>query len=175
MFHASPFPCRPPASLSPLTSMLSAITSSLESFIRSSGRCAGLLLPVPCPSARVPGASDLGHGKHLPGDSSPGTPGLPEVPLPAFLGEWGMAPELDDLCPLRACPSPRPPRKNSSAPTRRAPPSWSSSSFWARRSNCRTSRGEPRVGISRGESDPCLWAGTEPPSWLHRGLAGAGD
>lgn len=47
LFHPLSSPLRLPASSSPLTSMLSAITSSLESFIRSLGRCAHLLLPAP--------------------------------------------------------------------------------------------------------------------------------
>ena len=136
------------------------------------GQVCGLLLP----SAHVPGASELCHGEPLPGDSSSGTPGLPEVRLPAFLGvSGGWHPSLMTSALCVPAPPARPPRKNSSAPTRRAPPSWSSSSFWARRSNCRTLRGEPWVGIGRRESDPGLWAGTEPPSWSHRGLAGAGD
>lgn len=76
------------------------------------------------------------------------SPGLPEVLLPAFSGVWGRGGQelqLHALCPL--CP--RPPRRSSSVPTRKALPLWSSSNFLARRSNCRTLRGEHWGGISR--------------------------
>lgn len=80
--------------------MLSAITSSLESFIRSLGRCVCLLLPAPAPT--WPCIWDL---RPLLGKASPqglSFPGLPEVFLSAFSGMGeGAAQELQlpSVCP----------------------------------------------------------------------------
>lgn len=144
--HPLSSPPRPPGSSSPLMNTSSATTSSLESFIRSLGRCAHLLLllpatppPLPHPPGRVPGTSDLCRGEHLPRDSvSQGCQGSSFQPS---LGRWGGAARCCSSMTSAPC-VPRPLRRSSSVPTRRALPSWSSSNFLARRSNCRTLRGE---------------------------------
>lgn len=94
----------------------------------------------------VSGASDLCQEEHLPGDSVSQELRGCQFLLPDFSGcEWGLGSRgcsgspAQDLFPLCV---PRPLRKNSSAPMRKAPPSWSSLNFWGRRSNCRTLRGE---------------------------------
>lgn len=69
---------------------------------------------------------------------------------------------------------PRHLKKNSSAPMRKAPPSWSSLSFWARKSNCRTSRGESQGQMTRADRIVFL-SREEAPSWPHGGLTGARD
>lgn len=70
------------------------------------------------------------------------------------------------------CVAPRRLRKNSLAPMRRVLPSWSSLSFWARKSNCRTSRGKPQMN----RADKTMSLSREgAPSWPHGGLTGAGD
>lgn len=70
------------------------------------------------------------------------------------------------------CVVPRHLRKSSSAPMRKVLPSWSSLSFWARKSNCRTSRGKPQM--NRADVTTSL-SREGAPSWPHGGLTGAGD
>lgn len=75
---------------------------------------------------------------------------------------------------LSLCVAPRRLKRNSSAPMRKAPPSWSSLSSWARKSNCRTSRGESQGQMAR--ADRTVFLSREgAPSWPHGGLTGAGD
>ena len=145
LFHPCTSPPRLLASSSPLMSMLSAITSSLESFIRSLGRCAHLLLPAPLPAwlwvwglrplpARAPAQGLCFPGAQAPWRSS----SQPSLGVSGGVqGQWLH--QFGDLCPPCV---PRPLRKNSSAPMKKAPPSWSFLNFWARRSSCRTSKGE---------------------------------
>lgn len=128
---------RPPGSSSPLTNMLSAITSSLESFIRSLARC----LPFPSPGLVRP---TLPHPQLSPARalSFPGAWGLLMATVGGSRAEGG---------PLRNCSFVTLPlfsrhlRKNYSAPMRKVLPSWNSLSFWARKSNCRISRGKPQM------------------------------
>lgn len=83
--HPLSSPPRPPGSSSPLMNTSSATTSSLESFIRSLGRCAHLLLPPPPSHLAV----YLGPQTFAGESTSPGTqfPGAARGPPSSLL--WG--------------------------------------------------------------------------------------
>jgi hypothetical protein len=163
--------------------MSSAITSSSESFIRSLGRCAP---PPPCSPPHI--ALHLALQTCAGQSTCQGNPVFQEQGAAwVFSGiEWGWGRaaqelQLHDLGPHVVL---RPLRKSSSVPMRKALPSWSSSNFWARRSNCRISRGEFKGGTRRVDLTHVPGQGGSPglapwrPGWgwrLRRGLGTPGQ